>query len=519
MSSLDYQAKKAYQFGMRWLTGAFILASISLGGILTYDWARNRPIAPTTANLVEVNLGRVENKIDAGGTVELGGQRSIKSPEEGAVDRVLVNPGDRISAGQELIILRNPQRETILNKKQLEIQRQEMIVERNREKIEEAQRNLRIAQADYNAAIRDYEQEVASKQAIKDLELNRIQAQINRNRQKVQEARANLEAAEAELENSERLLDRGFIAQQETDRQKQTVRERQATLRDTELELQNSQIDLETKQVEELTIQTNVSSSSRQVIDAEIQLQQAQSDWKQSQSDLERLKIEYQEEALTLENNIVIAPIDGVVLNINVKPGDGVNRSDELVTLGDPNQELVQLQLSTLNAADVQPNQKARISVIGPNAETFTGRVQSIGLQARSAGNNNDSSGQATVPATIQLDEPTKTLIPGSAVSVEIILEERNNIVVLNTELIQRERRSTYVWVVDADNTAQKRPVTLGLEGLIQVEITSGLEAGDVVISPPPEAPLEPGMPITEDPSSPRESNTQNPPRGNRRPR
>ena len=172
------------------------------------------------------------------------------------------------------------------------------------------------------------------------------------------------------------------------------------------------------------------------------------------------------------------------------------------MSLGDPNQELIQMQLSTLDAAQVQPNQKARISIIGPNAETFTGRVQSIGLQARSAGNNNnsDSSGQATVPATIQLDEPTRTLIPGSAVSVEIILEERNNIVVLNTELIQREGTSNYVWILDSENTAQKQPVTLGLEGLIQVEITSGLKAGDTVISPPAETPLEPGIPITETP-------------------
>ncbi len=500
MSSLDYQAKKAYQVGMRWLTGAFILASISVGGVWGYDWMKNRPLTPTSAELVEVELGNIENKISAGGTVELGGQRTIKSPEEGAVERILVNQGDTIYRGQELIILRNPQRETVLNKKQLEIQRQEIIVERNREKIEEAEKKLRISQADYEDDLEDYQEEVAYKQTLKDLELDKRQAQINRNRQKVEEAKANLRAAEAELEDLENLLERGFVAQQEIDGQRQTVRERKASLKDRELELTNAQIELETAQVEPIAIQTSVNST--QVFDAEIELEQAQAEWKQSQSELERFKVEYQEEALRLENNIVTAPINGVILNINVKPGDGVNRSDELMSLGDPNQELIQMQLSTLDAAQVQPNQKARISIIGPNAETFTGRVQSIGLQARSAGNNNnsDSSGQATVPATIQLDQPTRTLIPGSAVSVEIILEERNNVVVINTELIQREGTSNFVWILDSENTAQKQPVTLGLEGLIQVEITSGLEAGDTVISPPPETPLEPGIPITETP-------------------
>ncbi|MEA5500829.1 efflux RND transporter periplasmic adaptor subunit [Limnoraphis robusta Tam1] len=517
MSSLDYQAKKAYQVGMRWLTGAFILASVSLGGVWGYDWIKNRPLTPTTAELVEVELDNVENKISAGGTVELGGQRTIKSPEEGAVDRVLIKQGDRISSGQELMILRNPQRETILNKKQLEIQKQEILVERNREKIEEAEKKLRIAQADYEEDVEDYQEELASKEAIQNLEIDKIQAKINRNRQKLEEAKANLEAAEAELENSEKLLERGFIAQQETDRQKQTVRESKASLRDAELELKNSKIELETAQVREVEIQASVDSST--IFEAEINLQEAQSELKQSQSDLERIKIEYQEETLTLENNIVTAPIDGVILNINVKPGDGVNRSDELMTLGDPNQELIQLQLSTLDAAQVKPNQLARISVIGPNTETFTGRVQSIGLQARSAGNNNnsESSGQATVPATIQLDQPTKTLIPGSAVSVEIVLEERNNVVVLNTELIQRDGQSPYVWIIDSNNTAQKQAITLGLEGLIQVEVTSGLEAGDRVISPSPDTPLEPGIPITEASSTPTDSNPQSSPRRNRR--
>ncbi|MDY7024282.1 MAG: efflux RND transporter periplasmic adaptor subunit, partial [Cyanobacteriota bacterium] len=434
---------------------------------------------------------------------------TIKSPEEGAVDQILVQQGDRISVGQELLILRNPERETILSKQQLAIQKQEIVVERDRQKIEEAEDNLQAMIADYEFDLEDNRQQLESKEAIKRLEIDKLKAQVNRDRQKVKEAKANLEAEEAELENVEKLLERGFVAQQEIDRQRKTVRESQASLRDAELNFKNSQIELETKQVERIQIQAR--ANSRQIFEAEIQLQQAQADWRQSKSELERLKIEYQEKALTLENNIVTAPIDGVILNLNVKPGDGVNRSDELMSLGDPDQELVQLQLSTLDAAQVQPNQLAKISIIGPNAETFTGRVKNIGLQARSSNNNNNSnsSGQATVPATIQLDRPTGTLIPGSAVSVEIILEERNNVVVLNTELIQREGASNYVWIVDLDNTAQKQSVELGLEGLIQVEITSGLEAGDVVISPTPETTLEPGTPIIEASSEDAENSTE----------
>jgi HlyD family secretion protein len=99
------------------------------------------------------------------------------------------------------------------------------------------------------------------------------------------------------------------------------------------------------------------------------------------------------------------------------------------------------------------------------------------------------------VPATVKLDRPTRTLIPSSQVSVEIILQQRQNVVVLNTEAIQREPKP-FVWVRDSQSKAQKREVSLGLEGLTTVEVTSGLQAGDSVVLPPPDASLEPGTPV-----------------------
>ncbi len=496
MSSLELQAQKAYKTGIKWLAGAFILIGISVGGLWSYERFKNRPPAAIAAPLVLVELGNVENKMSEGGTLELGGQRTIKSPEEGAVDQILIKRGDRITINQELIILRNPERETILNRKQLDIQKQEISVERNRQKIEEAEEVLASAIAEYERDVQKYQQELKSKQAEQQLNIEKLKAQVERNRQKVEEAENNLKAEETELENLNKLLARGFVAQNEISQQERTVRELKATLRDTKLNLKNSKLEVETAQVQLIYPQRTVDDN---IFRAEVDLRQAQSEYRQSQSELERLKLEYQKEALTLENNSITAPISGRVLEIHIQPGDGVNRSDELITLGDPNQELVHLNLSTLNAAKVKPNQLARISVIGPNSQVFTGRVQSIGLQASSENSgNNQNSSQATVPAIIKLDQPTGSLIPGSPVSVEVVLEERNNVVVLSTELIQREGNSPYVWILDSEEKAQKQPITLGLEGLIKVEIKSGLKSGDRVISPPPDTTLEPGTPILE---------------------
>ncbi len=487
MTPFDYQARKAYQTGVKWLVGAGLLTLVSLSGLVTYNWAQNRPQAPVNARLLTVKLGNVENKISEGGTVELGGQRSIKSPEEGAVETVLVELGDRISPGQELIRLRNPQRETILSQKQLEIKKQEILVARNQEKIEEAQTKLRLEKNQLEADLAREERKRTAEENAQAIEIQKLQFQVKRNRQKVIEAQEELAAAEIELEKLKDLEERGFIAGKEIDQQQQRVRTQQANLRDTQLELDQSIFNLETAKVKVIP-EEPISSG---VFNAEIELRQAEAELRQSQSDLELAKVAYQEEALKLEDYVITSPIEGVVLNINVEPGDGVNRSDELITIGDPNQELVKLNLSTLNAIRVKPNQPARVRVIGPAAKSYLGRVIQIDLKA-SSDNNRDSS-QANVPATIKLDKPTGTLIPGSPVSVEIILEKSKNVVVVDTELIQREGQSSYVWTLDDNNKAQKQPVILGLEGLLQVEVTSGLNPGDTIIEIPPDESIQPG--------------------------
>ncbi|HEY9707426.1 MAG TPA: hypothetical protein V6D48_04400, partial [Oculatellaceae cyanobacterium] len=145
--------------------------------------------------------------------------------------------------------------------------------------------------------------------------------------------------------------------------------------------------------------------------------------------------------------------------------------------------------------------------------QPFTGRVTSLYPQAIAPGNNEQSSqgqsGQVKVPATVQLDQPTGTLIPGSQVSVEIIQEQRQNVVALDLAAIVRSRSSPFVWIRDSQGKAQKRPVTLGLEGVTTVEVKSGLRPGEQVILPPPETPIQSGVPVIPSSSPPKANRTR----------
>ncbi|PIG91057.1 efflux RND transporter periplasmic adaptor subunit [Gloeocapsopsis sp. IPPAS B-1203] len=401
---------KKFKSKGQWLAGLAALAGIGVSGLI-YAVVLNRSAEPVPVSLVTVERGTVETTLNESGIVELGNQQTIKSPTEGAVEQVLVQPGERVRAGQVLITLRYPERQTALGSQQAKIEQQQRIFARNQQKISEAQEQLR--------------------------------------------------ADERNLQTLAAGAREGAVARRQVQELEDKVRQTQATLRDAQTDTRTAALEIQALQLERQRIQQE------------------------------------------LRDTVITAPVDGVVLGIDVKNNDGVELRTDLITIGDPQQELVALQLAALNAAQVKVNQSARVSVIGADAETFSGKVQSLYPQAvvpreeeRSQQRSSQSS-EPTVPAIVRLDTPTGSLIPGSRVNVEIVLEQRQNVVALDTEVIQRNPEP-FVWIRDSQSQAQKRDITLGLEGVLTVEVTSGLRTGEQVIIPPDEdePQLQPGMPV-----------------------
>lgn len=589
--------KEKYIKGVRWLVGSAMLALTCMGGWLVYLRVVNQSGEPVAVSAIAVELGTVEISVSESGIVELGGQQTLKSPTDGTVDRVLVEVGDRVKSGEQLITLRNSEQQTTLaiqpleiqkkqlslaNKRQqvleaeknleaakeelqaltdsniereaaiaterLNLQEKELVADTNRQKLIEAQEDLAAAQQDLDNLINEGSLEIETKLADLKLEIEQQKLTLANERQKVVAAQADLAATQQELEELEQLAQKGFIPGNELRQQQDEIRRQQSVVRDAQLTVNTATLELQRLELKRQQIESEfedkvsevrkvVQMAGEAVRDAEErfrtatferqrtrialekitlapenQLEEARKALREAEStlreaiaqaqvenvELARLELESQKIQQQVEDNVVSAPIDGIVLDVKVKDGDGIARGSDLLTLGDSSQEFVKLQLSTLNAAKVQPNQEARISVIGPDAEMFAGVVDRLSPLATS-GNREESSsalGQASVSATIKLKTPTRSLIPGSQVSVEIIVQEQNNVVVLPIEAIARDAPQPYVWVKDPQGKAQKQTLTLGLEGVTEVEVTSGLNPGQTVLLPPPEAILEPGMPV-----------------------
>ena len=104
----------------------------------------------------------------------------------------------------------------------------------------------------------------------------------------------------------------------------------------------------------------------------------------------------------------------------------------------------------------------------------FAGRIRHV--------SNVVDTSTGTVKVTVETAEAPKGVRPGSFVTVGIVRETRADILKLPKEAVIRELRSAHVFVVNDDNIAEKRTVTLGLEEGSFVEAVAGVASGDQVI-------------------------------------
>jgi multidrug efflux system membrane fusion protein len=86
-----------------------------------------------------------------------------------------------------------------------------------------------------------------------------------------------------------------------------------------------------------------------------------------------------------------------------------------------------------------------------------------------------------TLRLRARFDNSNNQLFPNQFVNLRLLLEEKTGVVLVNSAVIQRYN-NTFVWVVKDDKTVTARQVALGVTEGEYTEITSGLQAGDVVV-------------------------------------
>jgi membrane fusion protein, multidrug efflux system len=178
-----------------------------------------------------------------------------------------------------------------------------------------------------------------------------------------------------------------------------------------------------------------------------------------------------------LDDRIVTAPFSGRVGLRRVSPGALVSPGDVITTLVDDSRMKLDFTVPALYLNTVRQGTLIEASsAVFPN-RSFAGEVSSVDSTI------DPVTRSITVRAIIPNDE--RILVPGMLMTLNLLRNEREAIVISEEAVIPRGDR-TFVMVVNTDQepyTADERQIRLGTRMPGQVEVVSGLEVGEQVIS------------------------------------
>ena len=172
----------------------------------------------------------------------------------------------------------------------------------------------------------------------------------------------------------------------------------------------------------------------------------------------------------------LVAPIKGRVVSVDAAAGDRINQN-QVITLADLTQPLVQVNVDETDLANVQIGNQAAVIFDALPGNTYTGEVVSINPSLQRAGNS------TAVQVLVRLDlRSFPNVLPiGLNASVEIIAGNVENGVLVPLEAVHLTPEGHYLVYVISDGGIETRPVEVGLTDLTTAEIVTGLAPGEVV--------------------------------------
>ncbi len=178
------------------------------------------------------------------------------------------------------------------------------------------------------------------------------------------------------------------------------------------------------------------------------------------------------------------ATMDGRVLSLNVENGDMVIPNTALITIADLSSLQATADIAEADAAKIKLGQKVTISSSALSDVNYSGKVQEIGLEARTKTKNQ---GETTaVPVIISIQKNSQ-LRPGYNVDLKITTAILDKAVVVPYDAIIEKGGHSCVYLIQ-DGKAKLQRIQTGISDNSSIQVKSGVKKGDkVIINPPKE--------------------------------
>lgn len=240
-----------------------------------------------------------------------------------------------------------------------------------------------------------------------------------------------------------------------------------------------------------------VDEDSYEAIESELSL--ARVDLRSLQESLLQARAALDQSEELLGKTRIRSPIDGVVIQIDVKEGETVIAGttnipgSTMMVIADPSETLTEVQVDEADIAQVRVGQSADIFPAAYPDTPLSGTVQSIASVARK------EPGQASLSFLVKilLDEQDAMVIrPGMSVRADIYTQSSEETLAVPVQAVlydeepegdekaKDKKEQTYVFLME-DGKAVRKDVKTGISSDSDQEILEGLERGEVVIYGP----------------------------------
>lgn len=320
------------------------------------------------------------------------------------VTEVLVDVGDRVEAGDELV---------------------KMDSRNNEISVIQAKASLKSAEANLQKALN----------GPRDEEIAQLEAQLK-------QAESELKLRRENYERQKQLFEEGYLSQEEIDQANNQLIAAQSSYQSTLKNMEMTKAGATKEEIAQL---------ESQVTQAEAQLEQAE------------LRKSYTE---------INSPIKGIIAEVNAQRGQMLANNTAVIVSNIDRIKLTAF-VSEKNVNNIIPGDLVKVNFTALDKE-FTGEIKSISPRA--------TTNRRSFPVEVVVENSDNIIKSGMTAQVSLPIERAENSIILPQNALLEDAEGYYTFVAK-NGQAERRNLEISLENEDNAAVSSGLEAGERVIT------------------------------------
>ena len=175
-----------------------------------------------------------------------------------------------------------------------------------------------------------------------------------------------------------------------------------------------------------------------------------------------------------LKSENIIAPFSGVLGVRGITEDVLGSENSIIVTLDDSSEIYVDLKIPENFATVIKKDLSVIAKFSGIKDKIYKGKIDGVASRINAE--------TRSILTRVKIDNPDYELIPGSLLEITLSINKRDSLSIPDTSIIL-EGNKAYVYKVSKENIANRSEIQIGLRNDGKVEVTSGLNAGDIIVA------------------------------------